>query len=842
MYLHPSTRSQCRVKARPFLGKLRPIALSILFMVITNNKGWAGDEVEFNTDVLDVKERAQVDLSQFSRAGYVMPGDYQLVIRVNKSSVPEQTISFYVPEDDPKGSKACLTPEMIQQLGLKESEAKKVRPWHDNQCMDFSPLEGTEVRGDLGAGSLYINMPQAYLEYSSPSWDPPARWDNGIPGVIADYNINATNTHQSKEGSDKDVSGNGVVGMNLGPWRLRADWQGQYQKSSGSESVKDWTWSRYYLYRAIASMRARLTLGEDYLRSDLFDSFRYMGAGVISEDQMLPPNLRGYAPEVTGVAKTNAKVTISQQGRIIYETTVAAGPFRIQDLSTAVTGKLDVKVQEQDGTTQNFQIDTANIPYLTRPGRVRFKFYGGKPSDIDHHMQGPEFTSGEFSWGVTSGWSLYGGALLAGDYDALAAGIGRDLLMLGAISFDVTQSEAKLPEQGTKTGGSYRVSYSKRFDRYDSQITFAGYRFSQRDFMTMSQYLDARYNNSENTGSGKEMYTVSFNKQFRSLDLSAYINYSHQSYWNRGANDTWNLSLSHNFDVGHFKNITLSLSAFRTEYDGATDDGMYLGLSLPWNNGGTVDYSGQYSGGNSSHEASIYNRIDDNNSYRLSAGMTSEGMSTGSGYVSHDGDITEANANVSYRGSDYTAMGLSLEGGMTATGHGVAFHRTGVVGGTRMLVDTGGVSGVPVRSGGGLTYTNTFGKAVVSDVSEYYRNSINIDLDHLPDDVDATRSVVEGTLTEGAIGYRKFGVIAGLKAMAVVKLADGSVPPFGAVISNEDDAKTGIVNEEGSVWLTGINPGEKMSVSWDGETQCHIVFPPNLPKETVSSLLLPCQR
>ena len=47
---------------------------------------------------------------------------------------------------------------------------------------------------------------------------------------------------------------------------------------------------------------------------------------------MLPPNLRGYAPEVTGVAKSNAKVIISQQGRVLYETTVAVGPFRIQDL------------------------------------------------------------------------------------------------------------------------------------------------------------------------------------------------------------------------------------------------------------------------------------------------------------------------------------------------------------------------------------------------------------------------------------------------------------------------------------------------------------------------------
>ncbi|MBO0236689.1 fimbria/pilus outer membrane usher protein, partial [Vibrio parahaemolyticus] len=90
--------------------------------------------------------------------------------------------------------------------------------------------------------------------------------------------------------------------------------------------------------------------------SNIFASFRFIGASVRSELNMLPPNLRGYAPEVTGIAKTNATVIVSQQGRVLYETQVAPGPFRIQDLSDAVSGKLDITVKEQDGTTQEFQI------------------------------------------------------------------------------------------------------------------------------------------------------------------------------------------------------------------------------------------------------------------------------------------------------------------------------------------------------------------------------------------------------------------------------------------------------------------------------------------------------
>ncbi|MDE9571726.1 fimbria/pilus outer membrane usher protein, partial [Xenorhabdus bovienii] len=86
--------------------------------------------------------------------------------------------------------------------------------------------------------------------------------------------------------------------------------------------------------------------------------------------------------------------------------------------------------------------------------------------------------------------------------------------MFGALSFDMTESRAKLSgENKTFTGGSYRLSYSKRFDEYNSQVTFAGYRFSERDFMSMGQYIDRRYRNIS-SDSGKELYTIIFNKQF----------------------------------------------------------------------------------------------------------------------------------------------------------------------------------------------------------------------------------------------------------------------------------------------------------------------------------------
>ncbi|HIE2223483.1 TPA: outer membrane usher protein [Serratia marcescens] len=844
-----------------FLPAGKPFRFHILSVSVALALGFAGgmpaaqaEEIQFNTDVLDVNDRKNIDLSQFARGGFIMPGSYSMVVRLNKSDLPEQPVPFYAPDDDPNGSRACLSPALVEQLGLKDEMRGKLNWWHQGECLDEASLPGMEARGDLATSALYLSIPQAYLDYVSEDWDPPARWDEGISGVLLDYNLNAQTQRQMQYGGQSyGLSGNGTAGANLAAWRLRADWQANINhQSSGQGMEKRLDWSRYYAYRALPALRSKLTVGEDYLDSGLFDSFRFGGLSLRSDDMMLPPNLRGYAPEVVGVAKSNAKVTISQQGRVLYETQVAAGPFRIQDINDAISGDLDVKVEEQDGSVQAFKMSTASIPYLTRPGSVRYKLAAGKPSDLDHRYRGPLFGTGEFSWGVSNGWSLYGGALLGGDYNALALGIGRDLMLLGALSFDVTQSRARLPQQAqneqneraqsgeTLSGGSYRLSYSKTFDELDSQVTFAGYRFAEKNFMSMSEFLDAR-EYGRRFGNSKEMYTITYNQQLRDLGLSAYLNYSHQTYWDRPANDRYSLTLSRYFDLGNVKNMSLSMSAYRNRDNERNDDGAYLSLSVPWGNGATLSYNTTVNRDDSSHRVGYYDRIDERSNYQLSAGGARSGASL-SGYYNRNGDLARMSANASYLQDRYSAVGLSAQGGMTLTAEGGALHRSNMAGGTRLLLDTEGVAGVPVRGYGSAVATNRWGKAVVTDVNSYYRNKASIDLDKLGDNAEATKSVVQATLTEGAIGYRKFAVIAGEKAMAVVKLADGSEPPFGATVLNARKQETGIVNDGGSVYLSGINAGERMTVHWGGAAQCEVQMPTPLPAEMLmNTLLLPCR-
>lgn len=845
LYAIRSVEKDLGVMMFPMLGfssfRLRSIALLVAVMLGSSACFVRADDIQFNSDVLDVKDRANIDLGQFSRSGYIMPGDYVMIVHVNKQELPEQSIFFYAPDDDPEGSEACIAPELVEQLGLKPDAKKKLIWWHQGQCLFVDSLHGMSSRGELGSASLYIGIPQAYLEYTSDNWDPPSRWDEGIPGFIFDYNLNAQTRHQQRQGGQSyNLSGNGVVGANLGAWRLRADWQARYddQVGSGASPQKSLDWSRYYAYRAIPQLGAKLTVGENYLNSDIFDSFRFAGASLVTDDSMLPPNLRGYAPEVSGVARTNAKVTISQQGRVLYETQVAAGPFRIQDINDAVSGQLDVRVEEQDGGVQEFKMDTASIPYLTRPGSVRYKMAMGRPSDWQHQANGPLFGAGEFSWGVSNGWSLYGGGVAGGDYAAAAVGVGRDLMQFGALSFDVTQSSATLPQEGRLSGKSYRLSYAKSFDEYDSQITFAGYRFSDQDFMSMSEYLDA-HTFGQRTQSSKEMYSATFNKQFRESGLSVYANYTHQTYWESPDSDRYNLTLSRYFDAGRFKNLSVSLTAYRSLYNNISDDGMYLSLSMPWDGTGSVNYNNTLNRSNTTHQIGYYDRLGDHDSYQLNAGQGSNG-STASAYYTHRGDVAQMNASASYQEGSYSSVGVSLQGGATVTAEGAALHRSGVQGGTRILLDTDGVPDVPVRGYGATSSTNGYGKAVVADVSSYYRNKVSIDLNTLPDNAEATRSVAQATLTEGAIGYRRFDVVAGEKAMAVIRMADGTPPPFGATVLNRKQQEVGIVSDGGSIYLSGIKPGEEMTVTWGGRMQCVLGLPQTL-QSSDTDLLLPCR-
>ena len=49
----------------------------------------AGD-IEFNTDVLDLVDRTNIDLSQFARSGFILPGTYQVMAGSSSTDIRQK--------------------------------------------------------------------------------------------------------------------------------------------------------------------------------------------------------------------------------------------------------------------------------------------------------------------------------------------------------------------------------------------------------------------------------------------------------------------------------------------------------------------------------------------------------------------------------------------------------------------------------------------------------------------------------------------------------------------------------------------------------------------------------
>lgn len=793
-----------------------------------------GSATEFNINAIDKDQRGSVDLSLFKDQISVTPGNYFVSVSINDIPLAN---GWELRWREIKNSiQVCIPPELADTFALQDS-IRSALPEKDG-CVDFTSKPDIKFTFEQASQTLKVTIPQAWLQYRAADWMPPSTWENGVPGVLLDYNVFASH-YQPNDGSSTDNANTyGTVGANMGAWRLRSDYQyTQTHTDTGSEN--DGRFSRVYMFRPLPSLGAKLTLGETDFQSAIFDAFTYTGASLISDERMLPWSLRGYAPQITGIAQTNATVTVSLADRVIYQSKVPPGPFVIQDLNQSVQGTLDVKVTEEDGRVSTFQVSAESVPFLTRKGQVRYKLATGKArKDASHDVEDNAFLSGEFSWGMLSQTSLYGGTLADGDhYRSVAAGIGQNMEYLGALSFDITQATSQLPNQNSQTGYSYRFNYSKRFDTTGSQLTLASYRYSDPQFLSYARFLDDDNNDRQ---SEKQTLSVTASQYISALSLNLYVNMLRQTWWNDSPSTTGSVTAGYNFDLGRWKNLGITLSWSKTHYEDEDDDTQfYLSLSVPLDPDHRLNYDLRNSD-SLSQNVSWYDTSDRNNTWGVSAGTESEKSDAGAqvgGNYQHYSPYGDLNLSGSYKANEYNSLSASWNGSFTATAKGAALHRRSYGNEPRVMVSTDGVGNIPLNMS--RDETNRFGIGVLPSISSYSPSSVQVNMNNLPDGVDVDTRVVTSTWTEGAIGFRQIATRAGNDIAGILRTASGT-PPLGAVVRlQENDRQIAMVADDGHVWLGAVEPEQQFRVTWGDNQQCRFALPSHL--ENSMQLILPCQ-
>nr|WP_238568716.1 fimbria/pilus outer membrane usher protein [Yersinia enterocolitica] len=632
------------------------------------------------------------------------------------------------------------------------------------------------------------------------------------------------------------------TGLNLGAWYFRHNGSYNWQENGDSK----YTSINSYVQRDIPAAQGRVLLGESNTTGQLFDTVPFTGAQFSTDDRMLPESLRGYAPEVRGIARTNALVTVRQSGQVLYETTVSPGEFIIDDLyPTGYGGNLDVTVREADGSTQNFQVPFAAVAQLLRPGSQRYSLTVGKVRN-DSLSFTPDLYQGTYQRGLNNSITGYTGAQASEDYYAVQVGAAVST-PIGAVAFDVTQANTHLRET-TESGQSYQVSYSKVITETNSNLSVAAHRFSTQgylDFSTAMQTIDAERQgyDANSIYRAKNRLTVTANQGLPEGWGQVYISSSLQDYWNKdGSDQQYQMGYSNNY-----KSMTYGVSVNRSRTGfGEMQNTYLLSMSFPLGQNDKTNVpqmrlemnrNGQ---GNWGEQASVSGSAGEQSQFSYGAtAMNSNGGSGASGSVNGQYRGSKATSMASYGGGrDYQSGSVGISGSMIAHPGGVTL--TPYSSETFAVVEAKGAEGAEVSGYSGVKI-NSRGYAVVPYLMAYQMNEITIDPKGTSYDVELESTSQKVAPHAGAVVMVKYKSTTGFPILVNATQSDGEPVPFGAQVLDMKNQVVGSVGQGGQIYARVSEERGRLQVSWGEGTgqQCYLsyILPPQQPNTKVTGIM-----
>ncbi|CAD5682832.1 outer membrane usher protein [Escherichia coli] len=458
--------------------------------LLYSNSALCAELVEYDHTFLMGNDASNIDLSRYTEGNPTLPGIYDVSVYINDQPIMSQSIAFTVIEGK-KNAQACITQKNLLQFHISspdKNSGKAILLKRDDDlgdCLNLAEMiSQSSIRYDVNDQRLDIDVPQAWIMKNYQNYVDPSLWENGINAAMLSYNLNGYHSESPGRTNDSIYAAfNG--GINLGAWRLRAS--GNYNWMTNVHS--DYDFQNRYLQRDLASLRSQLVIGESYTTGETFDSVSIRGIRLYSDSRMLPPVLASFAPIIHGVANTNAKVTVMQNGYKIYETTVPPGAFAIDDLSPSGYGSdLIVTIEEADGTKRTFSQPFSSVVQMLRPGVGRWDISAGQVLK-DSIQDEPNLFQASYYYGLNNYLTGYTGIQLTdNNYTAGLLGLGMNT-PVGAFSVDVTHSNVSIPDDKTYQGQSYRISWNKLFENTSTSLNIAAYRYSTQHYLGLNDAL-----------------------------------------------------------------------------------------------------------------------------------------------------------------------------------------------------------------------------------------------------------------------------------------------------------------------------------------------------------------
>lgn len=826
------------MKIKPFFIQIFYIILFISFFCSEKMFGMNNEldnNLIFDEKMFRGSNVSQSILTKLTQDNFINPGIYSdtpIIINDYRVGVSDVLVS----EIEGK-SEICLSESILEQIGFVDEIIDKYKFINNKKsCVilsEISPKSTIKLNSDL---YLDIKSPQSTLKDNQSINEHSLNTGENV--LFANYTLNYFRNKQTGNNSGDNNYGylNLNSGFNLGLWQFRQLSSYSYNKSNyknSSNSSSKWYNIANYVQRPIYNIKSKLTIGKTSTTGQFFGGLSYSGLELSSDERMYPSSEQGYAPVITGIAKTNALVEVRQNDVLIYQTTVPPGSFDIKNINPlSYNGDLNITVIEANGSKSSFVVPFSAVPDSVRPGKIKYSISSGKTRDL---VEDKIFFDSNLQYGLNNSITIGGGVRTAEDYKS---GLVSTVFatQFGAIGFNAAYSNAHLRNLGTKQGWMTNITYSKSFQPTNTNISLAGYRYSTEGYREFSDFIYENYYSKNNDSN--EWRTNSYLQKYRlmasiyqslgdfgNLSLSA----STQEYHSGRSRD---LYYQMNYNKIIFDRVNMGLSVSRQKmglnYKGENssyDTIAMLSLDIPLGStGSTLSSSILFDNNNGNqYQSSVSGSLGDQEyPYNYSLNMNYNELGHQTAYaanLSKQYSIASVSVNGS-KGEHYNQLGIGATGAFV-------LHQSGLIvgpylGDTFGIVEAKGATGAKIYNGQGASIGES-GYGLVPSLVPYRYNSIAISSDGMiNNNVDIESSEQKIAPYSGVAVKIKFNTNQGYPILIGFKTKNNFTIPIGAIVTDDEDKKIGIVGQNNQAYLRTESDKGLLKVIWgtDANEQC----------------------
>ncbi|PSV25358.1 fimbria/pilus outer membrane usher protein [Photobacterium kishitanii] len=718
-----------------------------------------------------------------------IPGKYFVDVFLNNEKFGSQIITITNKDSD----SICLSKNWIEKIKLPVNFNKISKVYLSNRnCYDFNKIQSGSVKFNYSKQSLSINLPQAVLKKKIEN----DLWDYGSSGFRLNYAINGSKVFSNGSNTNSEyLYGDFDLNANYGKWVLSVITRGM---SSEGFMSPDMT-----LSTAIKPLKSSLSFGKAFTGTAIFPNFPFYGASIHSDLGIESWTARGYAPVINGVLNSNARITIKQEGYILYSKVLPAGPYSLIDIDPISNGDLSVVTEEANGnkTIRVYPVTTASA--LLRENNYHYNISTGMRDKYDNRLNGA-FLFASLDYGFKSG-TLNTAAIVHDKYQSLGYGYTLPIGKFGVISTSINVARSKFnkvkaSKQHNQKGTSIVLQYSKYFGK-NTNVKFLNYRYVGKGYNDFSSFNP---NEIYTEHDKNNRYQAVISQQIGSVSLNT-------SGWVQSHQDVGgNISIS-----GTVGDVNIMLSGGYSSYNNTKSNyNTSLNFNIPLNLWNKTQYLNSSINYVERSGISINNgiSIDDNNgmSYDVNVNMD-KNQKMLSLYTSKSFSSIETGMSIS-KSNNTTAISTGFSGSIAgAKGVGLAY--------SNQQEDTLAIAHISNLKGitfNGNSPTNSFGNSIIP-LSNYQNNSISIDAENIPDNISLIDNTYHFIPTENAIVVRDFKYIKVSNYFLRIFNKEGKVFPMGTQVKTNNGDNVGFIALGGVLVATLVSPEEYLKITDDSK-------------------------